>query len=481
MTAFKNGFNAAALLENMSSSAKPEQSVGFSFDRPAGKLADVVWTDQPDLSYMRVEGGAAPDIKLEKLLSPYMLELVEDLAAAAACPIDYTFGLLLSFGAGYAGDNYKIKVRAGWTEPTIIWSMLIGNPSHKKSPAFRQFMLPAMDFNRAAASGKLDGLRIRQGEEGHTPLPITSDTTIEALGDIMSKQSRGILIARDELSGWLEGMARYSKASDRPFWTEVYNGDPTVISRMKRGIITVKRAAASVAGGIQPDTLKETVLGTRNDGLMARFLTFYPDRRKDRVDDDKIKDRYEDVYRILSRLYLNQHEGELILSDEARESHRGFEDYVTEMEDKTANKFLLSFIGKLPGLAVRIAGVLHLIEWTVSDKEVPDTYISAGQFNESAQFLLNYALPMAQRTYGADNEPKEVLKAKALITHLRIKGEASFKTSAIMHDGVASLKTKKLLEPVLQVLLDANLIALVREATGGRPSETYYLHPRLLE
>ena len=63
----------------------------------------------------------------------------------------------------------------------------------------------------------------------------------------------------------------------RAFWIEAHGGRPYRVERQKHPRpIEVPRLAVAVAGGTQPDKLAE-LMREADDGLLARFLWFWPD------------------------------------------------------------------------------------------------------------------------------------------------------------------------------------------------------------
>ena len=64
--------------------------------------------------------------------------------------------------------------------------------------------------------------------------------------------------------------------------------------------------------------------------------------------------------------------------------------------ETAADGFLLSFIGKTPGLAVRLALVFAFLDWAASDEEIPPTEINAYHFGRASIFVTDYVLPMAR-------------------------------------------------------------------------------------
>ena len=130
-----------------------------------------------------------------------------------------------------------------------------------------------------------------------------SDTTLEALGALLSAHGRGLLFHRDELSGWLGAFDKYGGAgSDRAFWSECFNGSFYVIDRKKHPEpIRIPHLNVSIIGGIQPDRLASLLLSGDDDGLPARFLMVWPEpippkRPRGHVDD-------EPAYEALRRLH----------------------------------------------------------------------------------------------------------------------------------------------------------------------------------
>ena len=104
-----------------------------------------------------------------------------------------------------------------------------------------------------------------------------TDTTIEKLATIMSETPKGLLVRRDELSGWFANFSRYSNGSDRPFWLEATGGRSYRVDRVRLEEPTlIPRLSLAVCGTIQPDRLAETLGGT-DDGLISRFLWCWPE------------------------------------------------------------------------------------------------------------------------------------------------------------------------------------------------------------
>lgn len=115
-----------------------------------------------------------------------------------------------------------------------------------------------------------------------------SDTTIEALAPILAENPRGVLLARDELAGWLGSFDRYSGGkgnADAAHWLSTHNGESLVVDR-KTGspkTLYVDSAFVSITGGIQPAVLHRALgIEHRESGLAARLLLTSPPRKPKR-------------------------------------------------------------------------------------------------------------------------------------------------------------------------------------------------------
>jgi hypothetical protein len=107
---------------------------------------------------------------------------------------------------------------------------------------------------------------------------VLGDATIEKQALLAAGNPRGLLMHRDELSGWLASFGRYgSRDADLSFALESYGGRFHTVDRVKHPVpIVIRRLSIGVLGGIQPDKLNEALRGAE-DGFIARFLWAWPD------------------------------------------------------------------------------------------------------------------------------------------------------------------------------------------------------------
>jgi len=109
--------------------------------------------------------------------------------------------------------------------------------------------------------------------------PETSDATIEALSVIEESNPHGVLIFRDELTGFIDAMQKPGRESDRPYFLEGWAGTNSFDSdRIGRGSTHVENHCLSIFGSVQPgpwmEMVEATLTGKRcDDGFGQRFQT----------------------------------------------------------------------------------------------------------------------------------------------------------------------------------------------------------------
>lgn len=481
---------------------------------------------EPDRRYLRAELPAPPELRLRDVLRPRLARWVEEAARAKGAPPDYVFAALLSVSGALLGNTRWVSPWKGWAEPPLIWTMCIGLPSAGKTPAFASVLTPLRDVERPLRetarkqleewTKKADLAKMAEsvwketaraaikeekhapekpvtaeiGPRPHIPRLIVNDGTIEKLAVILAQQPRGTFQMRDELAGWLEGMQRYAGGgSDRPFWLEAYGGQGFTVERMGREPLTVDRLTIGVTGGIQPDRLRTLLLKSDDDGLLARLVPIWPNpapvqRPRAWADEDLIKTCFE---RLLCLEMVSDDEGGnrpwiVPFDDGAKDALDDFRRDIRALEAK-AEGLMLSFIGKLPGLAARLSLVLSFLDWAAEDEDLVGS-ITAGTFKRATDLVVNYILPMARRAYADAATPKAERAARRLLAIIREQGWLHFSSRDVLRLDRAGLGNAAELKPALAFLEEGDCIRALDPAPnpkGGRPQRLFSVNPAVLE
>ena len=216
---------------------------------------------EPDLSLARAEAISPPDWPSD-LFPLWWRDFIADAAEARGCPPDYVGLAVLAAVASRLGNARWGSPWEGWAEPPVLWCAAVGLPSSGKSSGMdeaaaalstleaeanedweerkREYRTRKQEADEvrdkwkaevkaAVKNGAAPPLQPQAAREPDPPAKrraVTSDPTIEKAGQMAAQNPRGLLLLRDELSGWLAGMGRYSGAadSDRAFWLTAYGG-----------------------------------------------------------------------------------------------------------------------------------------------------------------------------------------------------------------------------------------------------------------
>lgn len=284
-------------------------------------------------------------------------------------------------------------------------------------------------------------------------------------------------------------MTRYSGGgSDRPFWLEAYGGRSYTVERMGRDPVHIDRLSIGVVGGIQPDRLKSLLLKSDDDGLLARFVPIWPNpapiKRPREFGENGFFERA--LFKLLS-LEMIPDETEaprpwlIPFTEEAKDLLDEFRKLVRSWENGSEG-LLLSFIGKLPGLAVRLSLVLAYLDWAAGN-EVEPYDITTEHFSRATRFVEAYALPMARRAYTDASLSKSERAARQLIAIFREQRWERFTSREVLRLDRSGLATAKELNPVLAVLEEGEVIRALEGGSkpkGGRPTRIFAVNPKIL-
>ena len=274
-----------------------------------------------------------------------------EVSASVGCDASFPALTVLAVCASAIGTSRQVCLKRGWFAPCVLWTVLIGESGTQKSPPFRMSMKTLnarqdddiLGFNKEMATYSIlatnyarEAKLFKNTGEGEPPKSppkptrrrcVMSDSTIEALAPILQENPRGVLMGRDELSGWLAGFDKYSSkkggaSSDVPKWLEIYNCESITIDR-KTGedrdrFIYVRKPSVCITGGIQPAILARCLTDElKENGLQSRLLMTYPPRRMKQWRDDELSEATEQSYaKMVQDLFLLQ--GELDSAGEPR-------------------------------------------------------------------------------------------------------------------------------------------------------------------
>lgn len=468
----------------------------------------------------------------DTLLPEALRAWVVDIAERMQCPPDYpAVAAIVSMGAVIGRQlGIRPKRRDDWLVVPNLWGAIVGRPSLMKTPALAESrkMLARLEIKakekheaaladhktsatvadmigkekkRAAAKAiekamtegdnPADAARaVLAGAVMEAPEPVrrrytTQDPTVEKLGELLCETPRGLLIFRDELTGWLKTMDKDGHENDRSFYLEAWNGTGRyTYDRIGRGTVEIDAACVSLLGGIQPGPLRAYIAAATNggagdDGLLQRLqLLVWPDAggewvNIDRWPDSEAKNRVYAIFERLDQLCPHIDKGDvpaLQFDDAGQDAFNTWrEKFERRIRAENMPPALEAHVTKYRSLLPSLALIFHLID-------SPDHAAVGAEHVHRAEAWLTYLETHARRLYAQVLNPG-MAAAVALSERLKNLPEP-FTAREVSQRGWAGLD-REAVEKALLVMVDMRHLAARTVSTGGRPTKTYSKNPAL--
>lgn len=408
---------------------------------------------------------------------------------------------MLASVAAMIGNRRRIEIWPGWQEPAIVWAAAVCDSGSMKSPAadkvlrfVRERQKAAMADHRAAlaaweqAKREHDAAKRSRSAAADAPPErpqaerlVIDDLTIEALAPILDANPRGVLLDRDELSGWIEGFDRYAPGgrggAEVGRWLSVYNAGPITVDRKLSGTVYVPAALVSIFGGIQPRILARAA-GQRHfdNGLVPRFMLAAPPRRRKTLPGDGAGFATEaataDMFSTLAALPPGPDGGPevLDLEPEALAEYRAYWQALAVEQFEAAGPEA-SMLSKAEAWAARLALVCHLIRQAGSEPALRSR-IDVDSIRRGIG-LARWASREWRRVFAALEAGGVGSDDRALREWIAARGGVASPRDVAR--GLSQYRAPGRAEAACQRLTKGGAAEWVASATGGRPADAVRL------
>ena len=470
------------------------------------------------------------EFPLEVLPAP-VADFAMHMAASIGCPVDYVAHAQVTVAGAAIGDSRALYLGGSWFESARLYGCIIGHPGDAKSPALTAVVKPvyriqhAFDlefegreqeyaaqldeyeqqvkvYRAASKSKKADGRgRRRRPAQAACAAPekptkptqvriITTDATVEALAPILKQNPRGLLMHRDELSGWVRTMNMYrgGLGGDRQFFLSAWSGQDVVVDRKSEGTrsLFVPHPFMAVLGSIQPDMLTELADAKgRQDGFLDRILFSFPETTVGQPWPDRRVPRpvirsWSLVLRRLYRLKMVEREDGtrtprvVKMTPEATGILKAWwSGHLGEMRGKSFDRELLGGpFSKFRAHVARLALILHSLRRVCH--ETDDPRIDAESARRATR-LADYYMAHCVKVHGRLRVAVEDKRAEAVLGWIRRNG-GRCTARDLCRNEVAGIKKSTEAKRMLKDLEDRGLRPLHRHLRGqegvGRPSRS---------
>ncbi len=482
-----------------------------------------------------------PSLSLDYIPEPLRLWM-GDISERMQVPIEFIASPALVGISSVIGRQIGIhpKQKDDWHVVPNLWGAIIARPGFFKSPAIAEALRP-VDFltNKAQKEfesgkvgvktkeeilkAKIDGLKelikkatrkgnfhdvdpLRQDlektlEELESNFIIekrfkTNDATVEKLACLIKENPKGILVLRDELSGWLKSLQKSGREGDREFYLESWNGYGSfTVDRIGRGTLHVPALCLSIFGGLQPSKidayLNQITNNYGDDGLLQRFqILVYPDIQKKwrNVDRRPNKEAAEIAQKVFSALanikIVNAPEHSLLCGLHfSKDAQVIFDEWRMQLESRlrspdSKSPVFESHLAKFRSLVPSLALIFHLIEnYAQAEINITDE-IQVGSIRLAlkwASFLELHAKKVYADLLFPNLKAAHVLAKK--IAHNQIQDGDSLRS--IYRRQWTLLRSLSELEPALCILEDAGWIKIETVKSGLKLTEVIRINPSL--
>ncbi len=316
---------------------------------------------------------------------------------------------------------------------------------------------------------------------------VINDGTIEKIADLLCSNTSGLLVFRDELSGWFNNLNKPDKTNDRSFLLESWNGNkPYTVDRIGRGTTHIPTNRLCILGGIQPDMFSKIVNASSSssqggDGLLQRFqIAVYPDvignvSFVDRAPNTAAMKQFED--KILSLTQWSNNATERLVLKFSDAAYQLYKKWFTENEslfrDDELSPSLEAHYAKYRGLVPSVACIFYVLN--SADFETKPLIDEATIL--SALAYVEYLRSHAERIYALPEQ--FVLKgAKTILTNFNKLGD-DFTLRDVKRRKWAGLADGDVVEAALSILEEHGYCQQLETSNGiGRPSINFVKHPK---
>ncbi|WP_410640675.1 YfjI family protein [Amycolatopsis sp. lyj-346] len=496
-------------------------------------MAAHLWPDKPAPITTLGTLAPFPVAALPTWLGAY----AEAVAHTIQTPLDLSGALALATLSTAAGGRVMVEVRPSWREQATLFTVVIMEPSARKSPVFTAMTEPIRALEkllREEARHSIETAKMHQAmaesarekaakevaalagdqlsddssrEEAiadavdaalraeaiaipHAPQLIVDDVTPEQVATILADQGGRLSVLSDEGTVFGIVAGRYSGGVNAEVFLKGYSGTELRVNRGNRAE-HVPRPALTMGLTIQPAVIEDLPGKLRGNGFLARILFARPaplsGRRTIRpgpIPADVADTYMHNMLALATELHGFEEPITLTFSQAADDLMADIETEIEPKLDPENGEWadIGDWAGKLAGQTARIAALLHLAAHPNNAWNHPQ--ISADTVAD-AWCIASYYATHAQATLAKIGESPAVAVAEKILDKVtartwphghRFQVKDLFK--AIRCKAILTMKD---LQAGLDLLDDLGHVAAEPEPVlarrGRRPSPFYWLHP----
>lgn len=449
----------------------------------------------------------------------------DDVSQRIGCAPDYLVAGVVVGLSSLLGRKVLMrpKQKDNWLVTPNLYGAIIGRPSTKKTPAEQAALSYIEKLDRQLREENKDTVKDFRAEvklskylqkdiektavklkksgddeaalnhiknndsDNIAPPPIKRavihNATVEKLVMLLSDNQNGLLVIRDELSGWFKTLDREENAEAREFILTAFNGNVSYShDRVSRDAVHLPHCVLSVFGGIQPSKLKPYLMamknGTNDDGLLQRFQAMvYPDafisNGKDEHPNAQAAANLELIYSYFESLPEFEEPPALNFTEEAQSLFYSWQEDNLLKARRELSPSMESHLSKLPAFVASLSLITHLAD-NQKLSNVDKTSLL------KAIVLCEYFESHVRRIYGLVDMPD--YSARSLVDNL-YKLPTGFKAADFRAKHWSGLNTAIERRKALDVLVARGYLAEVKTQANNssKTVNIYFINPDIPE
>ncbi|KQT20249.1 hypothetical protein ASG31_17625 [Chryseobacterium sp. Leaf404] len=307
---------------------------------------------------------------------------------------DYSAGYILPAFGTQIGNSCKLRIKSGYEECAIIYSIVVGNSGSGKStpsgfaqkPFFKKDKQNIIEYNERFIIYE-ENQALKKNDRLDIPKPklvktLMSDFTIESVAVRHLDNPNGLWIHVDEIPGLFGSFGKYSQGqgNDQQVIMQIFSQQAINKDRVSGGAILIEKPHVCISGGIQTKVFEKIFKSRIDDGMMARFLIFKPtNQHVPKLTDDEMDVSVNDDWaRIMHNItYINGSPENPFMFEYSAEAWEKVKFFINSRE-LSDNEAIASIDAKLNTYVHRLALILHVANGAYDcsfPKQIPEYVI----------------------------------------------------------------------------------------------------------
>lgn len=397
-------------------------------------------------------------------LPPVLREMAATVAVSTSTDVAMAGTTILSAVSYCFSGIYRMSGKRDHTEPLVINSLTVAEPSSKKSPVISLVKKPYVEYvGEWNEKNKTDIFKF-QAEQELLELQLVElrkkkGVTAEEIADMQTKisnlhainfrrivvdditpeslvhelEQNGTLLMMSDEAGMLGNFSgRYSNnIPNLDLLLKSWNGETYISDRATRGSIILKKPYLSICLACQPYVFENMINNSafRGSGLIARLVYCFPKSNigRRRYDTQPVSEEVTEnyrrlIYRLIDNKFTYHDEKELYLHFD-RQAYKEFVDYYNNYIENqliTDMVFCKDWGGKYHGLILRLCGIIHCVKCALNSENPVGVHVGIDTFCNAVE-IADYYREQAIYAYGLGDVDIATVKAERVLEKIRAK------------------------------------------------------------